>query len=334
MKTHFVYAGYHYSYEDRLKSERLILEGMKEYKIDSVMVTSLHMRKLNLIRKEVMEKYCNKKEDRKDSVNDDLDSFFEDLWLAKEPEIWNVTYFLPKLTEQELELVAKKDKNYLQTFVLSENLDVEESDSKFVNGYGWRETITIENSSESSFPLSFERLLPAQFPKSIHYSIEDIHCPEDCALDCPSNFRRFHFKNGELVKMTDENRIGQGGFSSVYKGLFHGKERAMKCVFVGESYIQQPCMDDALVDLEKSISEIRIQMASGGTGIVNPEAFVRQQNQEKDKNGNWIRKMYNVYIFPLYDCNLYDLHEKHFDQFTEEIIGDIIHQCFNRKSFL
>ena len=317
MKTHFVYAGYHYSYGDRLKS--FILEGIKECKIESVMVTSLYMRKFNLIRKETMEKYFNGEEDRKYSINDDLESIFEDLRFGKEPDKWNVTYFLPKLTKEELELVEKKDTNYLQTFVLSGNLDVE-----FVNVYGWRETITIKNTSENSFPLSFERLLFAQFPKSIHYSIEDIHCPEDCALDCPSNFKRFHFKNGELVKMTDENRIGQGGSGFVFKGLFHGEEKAMKCVFIE---------NDLSADLELCISEFRIHMASGGTGIIAPEAFVRQQNQEQDKNGKWIKKNYNVYVLPLYDCNLYELHEKHFGQFTEEIIGFIIHQCFNRKSF-
>ena len=92
-------------------------------------------------------------------------------------------------------------------------------------------------------------------------------------------------------------------------------------------------LNDASADIEKSISEIRINMASGGTGIIAPEAFVRQQNQEQDKNGKWIKKNYNVYVLPLYDCNLYELHEKHFGQFTEEIIGFIIHQCFNRKSF-
>ena len=74
-------------------------------------------------------------------------------------------------------------------------------------------------------------------------------------------------------------------------------------------------------------------MASGGSGIIVPEAFVRQQNQEKDSNGRWIAKNYNIYVYPLHDCNLYELHENYFDQFTEEIVGDIIHQCFIRKSF-
>ena len=72
-------------------------------------------------------------------------------------------------------------------------------------------------------------------------------------------------------------------------------------------------------------------MASGGSGIIVPEAFFRQQNQEQDDNGKWIAKNYNVYVYPLYDCNLYEFHEKHFDQFTDEILSDILSKCLTRK---
>ena len=132
--------------------------------------------------------------------------------------------------------------------------------------------------------------------------------------------------------MTDANRIGQGGFGSVFKGSFHGEDKAMKCVLIGQIEAQS-IVKDAVSDLEKNIFEIRIQMATGGSGIIVPEAFIRQQNQEQDDNGKWIAKNYNVFIYPLYDRNLYELHEKHFDQFTDEIIGNIIHQCFTRKNF-
>ena len=33
--------------------------------------------------------------------------------------------------------------------------------------------------------------------------------------------------------MTTANKIGQGGFGSVFKGSFHGKDKAMKCVPIG-----------------------------------------------------------------------------------------------------
>ena len=42
LKPHYVYAGYYYSYpEERLRS--FILEGMKKYKIKTVMVTIIHI---------------------------------------------------------------------------------------------------------------------------------------------------------------------------------------------------------------------------------------------------------------------------------------------------
>ena len=184
------------------------------------------------------------------------------------------------------------------------------------------------------FPSSFKseeaKQLLARFPRSIHFSIENLNCDNTCRSDCSSKLERFYFKNGEFVKMADANRIGQGGFGSVFKGSFHGKDAAFKCVLIGHIQVQKK-VKDAVSDLEKNISEIRIQMESGGCGIIVPGAFVRQQNQEQDDNGKWIAKNYNIYVYPLYDCNLYQLHENHFDQFTEEIVGNIIHQCFIRN---
>ena len=184
----------------------------------------------------------------------------------------------------------------------------------------------------TSFQSEEARQLSAQFPISIHFSIENISCPKNCATNCPSKFKKFYFKNGEFVKMTDANKIGQGGFGSVFKGSFHGEEKAMKCVLIGKIE-ERTKAKDAVSDLEQNISEIRIQIASGGSGVIVPEAFVRQQNQEQDKDGKWIAKNYNIYIYPLYDCNLYELHDLHFDQFKEEFVGEIIHQCFIRKGF-
>ena len=146
MDIHIVYAGYFYyriDNEDRLKS--FILKGMKKYKIKKVMVTIIRMWRERVITKEAMEKYTKGEKFEKDSVNDDLESLFEDLRLGKEPDekvVW--TYFLPKLTEEEMELVETKDPNYLQTFSNGDYADVEEaemmlseSDSKFVQGLAW-----------------------------------------------------------------------------------------------------------------------------------------------------------------------------------------------------
>ena len=146
---------------------------MEKYKIKSVMVTIISLERWKLITKEAMEDYCKGEEAEKVSVNDDLESFFEDLRLGKEPPHQSVfTYFLPKLTEEEMELVERKDTSYLQTFynwklrhispdvtgfqppcyrpLKEAKTKLSESDSKFVQGIGRRRTFTIKSSEVSS----------------------------------------------------------------------------------------------------------------------------------------------------------------------------------------
>ena len=105
-----------------------------------------------------MESYCNGEkgwkdsvnEGLKDSVNDDLESLFENIQLGIKP-LDVTTYFLPKLTEKELELVERRETSYLQTFKVR-NPDVDktemmlsESDSKYVYGRSWRRTFVINS---------------------------------------------------------------------------------------------------------------------------------------------------------------------------------------------
>ena len=180
MEIHFVYAGcYYWAYKSQLRS--FILKGMKKYKIGKVMLTIIHGWRHLLITKESMENYCNGKEDQKQSVNDDLETFSEDIRLGKELNEFIVTYFLPKLTSEELDLVERKDNDFMQTFTIGMNANQEfermltdsrltnnhghsptlkiqdqrmalaihqksKTDSKFVKGYCWRETCTIKNS--------------------------------------------------------------------------------------------------------------------------------------------------------------------------------------------
>ena len=153
MEIHFVYAGLYYKIrsEDRLKS--FILKGMTKYNIKKVMVTIIYMWRRNLITKEAMENYCNGKKDRKESVNDDLEKLFEDIQLGTEADHLVPTYFLPKLTEDELDLVERKDEDFMQIFASGMHADVDkaemllsESNSKFVRGWGLRKTFTIVNS--------------------------------------------------------------------------------------------------------------------------------------------------------------------------------------------
>ena len=135
-----------------------ILQGMKKYKIKSVMITIIYMERQKLITKEAMEKFCKGEKDITDSVDDDLESFFENLRLGKEldePEIVH-TYFLPKLAEEEMELVERKDPGYSQTFwflnpyMNEAEMKLSESDLKFIFGQGWRRTFTVENKSSEN----------------------------------------------------------------------------------------------------------------------------------------------------------------------------------------
>ena len=100
-----------------------------------------------------MESYCKGEKSVKDSVNDDLESLFENIRLGKEPdEVVCETYYFPKLTEEELELVEKRDTCYLETFYENRfgNPDVDEteimrseSNSKYANGVSRRETFIL-----------------------------------------------------------------------------------------------------------------------------------------------------------------------------------------------
>ena len=158
LQTHIIYAGDFFG-TNRLKS--LVQKEMKKNRIKSAMVTSYDLWRMNLITKGAMEGYCM--EEESDSVNDDLESLFEDLRLGKERREIDVrTYFLPQLTEEELQLVEQKDKSYFESF-LHINPDVpetemmlSESDSKYVYGVGRRSTFTIKNSSESSSEIFYD----------------------------------------------------------------------------------------------------------------------------------------------------------------------------------
>ena len=189
------------------------------------------------------------------------------------------------------------------------------------------------------YPSSFEtdeaKQYLAKFPRAVHYSTENIDCEDSCPENCSSKFQKFYFKNGKLVEMTDEKRIGAGGFGMVFKEFFHGKLMAMKCMLMGKIE-NRTYVNEVKSDLEKAISELRIQEKIGtvGSGVIVPVAYVRQQNQEKDANGKWVAQNYHIYIYPLYDCNLGELRESYSNQFSEEILADIIAQCFKREGFL
>ena len=82
LQIHFIHVSHDWVLAQKVKS--VILKGMKKYKIESVMVSSFYMERWNLITKEKMVDHCKGKTIEKESVNDDLESFFEDIRLSKE----------------------------------------------------------------------------------------------------------------------------------------------------------------------------------------------------------------------------------------------------------
>ena len=106
---------------------------MKKNKTKSVMVTSIFLERRRLLTKEKMESYCEGVDFRKDSVNDDLESLFEKILLGKEPDERAWTYFLPRLTEEELESVERE--KYQD--VVEAELTISKSDSNYSGGENW-----------------------------------------------------------------------------------------------------------------------------------------------------------------------------------------------------
>ena len=67
-------------------------------------------------------------------------------------------------------------------------------------------------------------------PIAIHFTTQDIDCENfGCENnDCSSRFKKFYYKEGPFVEMRADNKLGSGGQGMVYKGMFHGKGKAMK----------------------------------------------------------------------------------------------------------
>ena len=171
--------------------------------------------------------------------------------------------------------------------------------------------------------------LALNFPRSIHFMTEATECNKNCGKDCKSKLKPFFYENGSLVDINDDNKLGIGGFGTVYSGKWHGENVAMKCVLI-DQIEYQTYVHDTVDAFEKNISEYRSQSVAKGSGVIFPYAMVRQQNQEW-KDGRWTALNFNVFIYPKYDCNLYELHKNHFTRFNNDILHSIIKKCFIRK---
>merc|ERR1711917_120854 len=125
MVPHFIFCIGHYFYgEEFEKLKEIILKKMQKYGIQSSILTMLGMCRRNLITKEKSKQAAEGKlkndpewEFYDGSINDDLDSFINNLQNSNEVEDENVwSFFLPKLTKEELKLVEEKNYEHMMSY--------------------------------------------------------------------------------------------------------------------------------------------------------------------------------------------------------------------------
>ena len=167
MVPHFIYCyGYYnfsYSEGEFEKLKEKILKKMRKYGIQSSILTMLDMERQNLITKEKSKLAAEGKLKNdplwnvyEGSINDDLDSFINNLQNSNEVEneyVWS--FFLPKLTKEELKLVEEKNREHMMSYSwrFDADVDVEEmkqSDSKDKYVYSWCRRRTAHLTLESN----------------------------------------------------------------------------------------------------------------------------------------------------------------------------------------
>ena len=185
-----------------------------------------------------------------------------------------------------------------------------------------------------------------KFPTSVHFVVDETKCNENCGENCESKMRPNFLKSGPLVDMSSSNKIGKGGFGSIYSGKWHGEDVAMKCILVTELLKPKP-VSELFYEFFEHMYEFRVTQieagADGGSnvqmdrykrtpdsGVIIPYAMVRQQDQEFE-NGKWVPLNYNIFIYPRYDCNLYELHQNYFHCWNNSILASILSKCLIRK---
>ena len=164
---HFICCGDLGTNENRQRQFKTnLLAKMKSYGIEFAILTKLCMFRWKLVTNEtVTNAYQGKLKNEQDwkhyeqSIHDDLDTFFANLQDFKKIEIEYVaSFFTPKLTEGELNLVEETNKHHLSTYreydyfrqnpdVNVEEMKKSDSKSKYVHGICRRYTksLALEN---------------------------------------------------------------------------------------------------------------------------------------------------------------------------------------------
>ena len=138
--------------------KQIVLEKMTKFRINNLMTTNMAMTKTRLITKEKRDDlYLGTDRNFKESINDSIETLLENIRLGHLPNEDLTLYFTPRLTEEEMQLIERKDPDYLQTFS-GWNPDVNEasmknskSDSKFCYTYCTRETTSYHLPDHKAF---------------------------------------------------------------------------------------------------------------------------------------------------------------------------------------
>ena len=143
LEIHLLFTGFY----SLIGNKEIVFEKMKKFRMKRLMVTSMSMSRFRLITKEKRDElYLGRKEMYKGSINDSIETLLGNIRLGNQPnEILNL-YFTPRLTDEEMQLIERKDPVYLQTFsnkypdLDDWSMKNSESDSKFCYTFCQRET--------------------------------------------------------------------------------------------------------------------------------------------------------------------------------------------------
>ena len=168
---HFIYCGLDYfrNIESTKRLQEIFLTKMRKYGIPSSIFTMMHMWRWKLVTKEkVKQAYEGKLKNDTEwnnhelSIHDDVETFFTNLEAQKEIQNeWVPSFFLPKLTEDELKLVEERNELHFCTYsshyngqnpdVNPEEMKKSDSRSKYVYGRCIRYTLHLAVQSNQNF---------------------------------------------------------------------------------------------------------------------------------------------------------------------------------------
>ena len=174
MMPHFIFCQNSLIFRIHLENvQKIILKKMQEYGIQSLIFTVLEMVRHNLITKEKSKLAAEGKlkNDRdwpnyNGSINDDLDSFVNDLQNSYKTGNEDVQcFFTPKLTKEELKLVEEKNKEHMMTYfdgayadVNVEEMKKSDSKDKYVHSSCHRITVYLNLTSKKTYAIRFRRV--------------------------------------------------------------------------------------------------------------------------------------------------------------------------------